>query len=1598
MIDHSFVDGSCENCGAIDPSVCEHAYEAVVTEPTCTAKGYTTYTCTICGDSYTGDETEMTDHSFVDGICSNCGAEEGTGDCEHEYVKTAATASCTEPGGDKFTCSKCGDVYYENATEPLGHSYVDGICERCGDLKPLSTTYYLVGWINGGNHGCEEDSANMGNYKITDNMFKFTFDQTSYVFLKTEGNGKWFMCDGYPGDGVCFANLYDTSLPINHDKVNVPGGVEITFTLIERDDGSVTLTYVTAGNCSHNWYTQTQVWPGCTTTGVMLHRCIMCAESYTTTIAATGHNYSGAYCTNCGASNPNYTYYYQIVGWINGQNVGCEENWEQPGYQFSGNRLTMTFTENSYIYIKTHDNSKWYMTDGYPGDDATSATFYHTDSYWEIQKDKMFVPKGRTITFTLSVRSDNTIYLSYVAASCQHTYDSWMNYEATCTTDGERAYKCTKCDDYYTEVVKATGHKYSGTSCTVCGAVAPGQPQIYYLVGYINGADYGCNGDASNMGIYKFVDGQLVATFSADSYVYIKTQGNTKWFMTQSFLETNSGTFYDTATGAAEKMLVKAGTEYRFTLVENADGSLTLTYGPSNCTHTNVTEEVTAPTCTEGGYTTLICNDCGHREITNETEPTGHSFVDGACEHCGAIDPAVCEHVYGEGTVTAPTCTEKGYTTYICTICGYEHIGDETDTIDHDFVDGICTVCGAQEDDGMITVYFQNNWLWTDVYVYFWNEEGSNAEWPGEPATWYANDGTYDIYCVTMPADANVIFSGTKNDGSGASDQTPDIEDAQDGDCYYMTWNEGNDVGKEHIDIIIGECEHEYEVIVTEPGCATPGYTTHKCKLCGDEYVDTHTAPLGHNYVDGICTVCGEAQIVETQDFYLIGYINGANYGCDEDWENLGIYKFVDGKLIAHFKADSYVFVKTGDNLGWYMTEGFGDTAIPYAELFNTNIGLTDANKLFVPGGMKITFVLVRTGEDTFILGYTASECEHPEHTITGKCVYCGEAVEHVYETVTNAHSCTEMGGVTHTCACGASYMTDTVPASGHKFVDGICSVCGIADESGCAHEYEMTVDPGKCNLSAYTVNTCKLCGHTFNVYNDANMDWTMVKPVDIHDELLITKPMYSYRDRETTTADTDTLEGWELIGSELIDEELGTYLYTFQRWSDWSDWSDEEVIATEDREVQTATAYRFAEGIYGEHDYVEVVTAPTCTEMGYTTVTCSICGECYIYNYTDALGHSYEDVVTAPGCTTQGYTTHTCTVCGDSYTDSYTDPTGHTFTDGICDCGAYALQAMSLSLTLESEVKYNLYFNLNDPSLKLENVGLLTFKGEPADATIDNADYVLDTMFFDGNFNCYAMQTQGVPAKEMGDMLYLRLYATTEDGSIVYGKLISYSAKTFATNTLNRASSSDALKNTVVALMNYGAEAQKLFSYKTDSLMNADISADYQNKQVAYSADLLNALVKADAAKVGGLTATEGAFSGMSAQVTLDGALAANFIFLPGKTVDGGKMTMYYWTDSTYASVEELTLENADGSVETIVNNGFYTGIYEGIAAKDIDRTVYVLAVYESDGETCMSGIVSYSIEQFSRSQVSRGTVNAPMCEALTIYSYYAKLYLSMI
>ena len=72
------------------------------------------------------------------------------------------------------------------------------------------------------------------------------------------------------------------------------------------------------------------------------------------------------------------------------------------------------------------------------------------------------------------------------------------------------------------------------------------------------------------------------------------------------------------------------------------------------------------------------------------------------------------------------------------------------------------------------------------------------------------------------------------------------------------------------------------------------------------------------------------------------------------------------------------------------------------------------------------------------------------------------------------------------------------------------------------------------------------------------------------------------------------------------------------------------------------------------EHSYTAVVTAPTCTEKGYTTHTCA-CGENYVDTYVDALGHAWDSgtVTKQPTATEIGVRTYTCTRCSATKTET---------------------------------------------------------------------------------------------------------------------------------------------------------------------------------------------------------------------------------------------------------------------------------------------------------------------------------------------------------
>ena len=121
------------------------------------------------------------------------------------------------------------------------------------------------------------------------------------------------------------------------------------------------------------------------------------------------------------------------------------------------------------------------------------------------------------------------------------------------------------------------------------------------------------------------------------------------------------------------------------------------------------------------------------------------------------------------------------------------------------------------------TIYFQNNWKWTEVRAYYWFEDAwHNISWPGVTPTKISNDGTYDIYKIDVPANAiGLIISGVKNDGSGTRTQTLDINvnSITKGNIYWCSFeNTVNNATKVELS------SNKY----------TDGYATHDIYLKGD--------------------------------------------------------------------------------------------------------------------------------------------------------------------------------------------------------------------------------------------------------------------------------------------------------------------------------------------------------------------------------------------------------------------------------------------------------------------------------------------------------------------------------------------------------------------------------------------------------------------------------------------------------------------------------------------------------------------------------------------------------------------------------------------
>ena len=216
----------------------KHSF-TVTNSATCTDDGVITSVCS-CG--YT-EETVASKlgHNYVDGVCANCGGAEPA-EHVHVYAWEITTApTCTAEGVKTFTCS-CTDSYTETIAVNE-HTYKFGKCSACGVEDPnYVVDYYLVGWINDADCGFGSDKTSLrSEYKFVDGKVVVTFLSDSYVFVKTSDNQRWYMAGFYDPSAIS-AILYDTEDTSLGEKLFVPGGVEVEFTLI-KDGSDLVLSY-----------------------------------------------------------------------------------------------------------------------------------------------------------------------------------------------------------------------------------------------------------------------------------------------------------------------------------------------------------------------------------------------------------------------------------------------------------------------------------------------------------------------------------------------------------------------------------------------------------------------------------------------------------------------------------------------------------------------------------------------------------------------------------------------------------------------------------------------------------------------------------------------------------------------------------------------------------------------------------------------------------------------------------------------------------------------------------------------------------------------------------------------------------------------------------------------------------------------------------------------------------------------------------------------------------------------------------------------------------------------------------------------------------
>jgi uncharacterized protein YkwD len=238
------------------------------------------------------------------------------------------------------------------------------------------------------------------------------------------------------------------------------------------------------------------------------------------------------------------------------------------------------------------------------------------------------------------------------------------------------------------------------------------------------------------------------------------------------------------------------------------------------------TETVTDPTCTGTGFTTYTC-DCGHSFTDNQTEALGHNYII---------------------SIVDPTTEAQGYDLHQCSRCGDSYQDNYTDKLipashdhTHSYTDKVVSPTCTEKG------YTKHSCSCGDSYTDSYTDPlGHDFKVTTvDPTT---NSKGYDLHQCRR---CNYSYKDNYTDKLPAPTEPPATSPTEPKPTEHT---------------------HSYTKSVVDPTCTEKGYTLHTCS-CGDSYKNTYTDPLGHDYKVSIvlptteekgynlhtCTRCGDS-------------------------------------------------------------------------------------------------------------------------------------------------------------------------------------------------------------------------------------------------------------------------------------------------------------------------------------------------------------------------------------------------------------------------------------------------------------------------------------------------------------------------------------------------------------------------------------------------------------------------------------------------------------------------------------------------------------------------------------------------------------------